>query len=239
MITSLIVLISLFLFSSCTNTAEEAIEEQKSRVTVDFSTFQVDVEDMSRSSRAALTEAATRLSFTVFDENGTSAFAVHQNAGEDKFGSVQMDLQPGTYTMVAVAHNGSDNATIASPSSATLQGKTFTDTFTKVQELTVAANQDFRFAMTLNRVTSAFILKITDTDKVPNGVTKIEVEVNTGGTSLSELDPQELIFSPSNGFALKNLKFTYTILVTELTKTIPFYFIPFVAKDLADGTMKI
>ena len=200
--------------------------EQKSRVTVDFSTFQVEVEDMSRSSRATLAGSATSLSFIVFNEQGTSVFAVDQNAEEDNFGKVQMDFETGNYTMVAVAHNGDANAKITSTSSAILPGETFTDTFTKVQALSVQPNQDCRFTMNLNRITSAFILKITDVgDQVPNNVAEIEVEVNTDGSSLSEIEPSTLRINPGRGFALENLKLTYSIPVTDLSKETPFYFI--------------
>ena len=224
MLSFFIVLISIFLFSSCTNTAEEAIEEQKSRVTVDFNTFQVDVEDMSRGSDDPLTlaDVAKRLSFAIFKADGTlvEETTMHQEktASGAGFGSVEVELYPGNYKVVAVAHSGSGNATITSTSSATLPGKTITDTFTKVQDLLVVSNQDFDLSMTLDRITSAFILRLNDAP--PANVKEFVVVVNTGGEV-----PVSLDINPSTGRASGNWKQTCTIPVANIGNDVPIYFI--------------
>ena len=214
----------LILFSACSQSTDETSMDQKSRVTVDFSAFQVEVEDMSRNSRAALSTAATRLSFAVFKSDGTLVEnAIHQTSTDDGFGSLAVELYPGTYQMVAIAHNGSDNAVITSTTSGTLPGSTITDTFTKVQSLTVESNKDCSFSMNLERITSAFILKLNDTP--PANVKEIKVVINTNGFLLSQVTPSTLDIDLSSGWAAKSWKFIHTIPAADVSKNIPFYFI--------------
>ena len=225
MLTIVILFFSLILFSACSQSIDEASMEQKSRVTVDFNTFQVEVEDMGRSSRTAptLSDVAKRLSFVMFKSDGVTLVeetTIHQEntSNGTGFGSVELELYPGTYQMVAVAHNGLGNASIASTSSATLPGETITDTFTKVQELTVEPNKECSFTMPLNRITSAFILRLNDTP--PANVKEIEVIVNTGG-----VDPASLDINPGTGRASNNWIQRCTIPVADLGNDVPIYFI--------------
>lgn len=214
----------IVLFSACSPSTDDASMEQKSRVSVDFSTFQVEVEDMSRSSRTALSTAATRLSFAVFNSNGTlvEGTTIHQEktSGGTGFGTVELELFPDTYQMVAVAHNGDENADITSVSTLTLPGETFTDTFTKVQELKVEPNKDCSFTMSLNRITTAFILKLKDA-VLPSNLKEIKVVLNTSGFLLSQVNPKTLDIDLVSGLALKSLKFTHTIPVATIPVEIP------------------
>ena len=223
MITSLVVLISLFFFSSCTNTAEEALEEQKSRLTVDFNTFQVEVEGVSRNSseESILSEAAERLSFAIFDAEGNLVGdAIHQEYSDDDFGSVQMELYSGEYTLVALAHSGNDDATITSATSATLPGTTLSDTFAKVQTLTVTSGEDCSLDMTLTRITSAFILKLTD-ETLPDNLKEIKVVINASVGN----NPTSLDVNPSTGLALANWRQEGVIPKANLSDDNLIYFI--------------
>ena len=214
MLSFFIVLISIFLLSSCTNTAEEAIEEQKSRVTVDFSTFQVEVEDMSRSSRAALAESATRLSFAVFKSDGSLVGnAIHQYIENENYGTVQLELTSGSYKMVAVAHSGSDIVNIQTVASAILPGTTFTDTFVGVYDLNVT-HADCSFNMPLHRITSAFFLNLTD--EPPVIANRMEIVLNYGGSSATQLK-----INPSTGLAEDNWLQTSSFTMTEIIDGTP------------------
>ena len=218
MLLILTLVLCVILFSACSPSTDEAPMDQKSRVTVDFSTFQLDVEDMSRSSRAALSTAATRLSFAVFNAKGNLVNAIHQESKEANFGRVQMELSSGTYTMVAVAHSGSADAIITSATSVELPGTIFTDTFTKVQKLIVESNKDCSCSMTLDRITSAFILRVTDNP--PTTVKEIEVVLNFGGIA-----PTSLKINPTTGCAENNWKQNSTIPVESISTGVPIYFI--------------
>ena len=225
MLLTIIVLFSLILLSGCSSSVDEAPMEQKSRVTVDLSTFQVEVEDMSRGSRTTptLLDVSSRLSFAVLNSEGGQVVTIHQDSEDDDFGSVEMELYPGSYKMVAVAHNGDADASISSVTSAVLPGTTITDSFTGVQDLTVESNQDCTFNMSLKRITSAFILRLNDIP--PANVKEIKVVINTSGFLLSQVNPSTLGINPNTGLASNNWKFTHTIPVADVSKNIPLYFI--------------
>ena len=224
-------LISLFFFCSCTNTTEEAVE-QKSRVTVDFSTFQVEVEDMSRSSRTApeLSDVADHLSFAVFKSDGITLVdetTIHQqkiSSGAD-FGSVEVELYPGNYKMVVVAHSGSGDAEIESATSVILPGTTYTDTFTQVADFTVVSNQNSNLSKTLNRITSAFILKMNDTP--PANASRIEVILNNGAPA-----PNPLRINPGTGLAENNWLQTRSFTPEEITNETTPAHVYYISKSL-------
>ena len=219
------------LFSACSPSTDDASMEQKSRVSVDFSTFQVEVEDMSRSSRTApaLSDVADRLSFAVFKEDGVTLVeetTIHQEKTSNGigFGSVEVELYPGDYKMVVVAHSGSDNADIESATSVILPGSTYTDTFTKVADFTVVSNEHSNLSKTLDRITSAFILKLNDTP--PANASRIEVILNNGGS-----DPNPLSINPNAGLAAENWSQTRSFTIEEITDETPDY-VYYISKSL-------
>lgn len=216
---TLVLLLGLFMLQSCNRKIEADIVDHKSRVQVNVSPFYFAVEDMAPATRGALSDAATRLSFAVFDSEGEQVESVIcQESSAAGFGSIDIELFPGNYMLVAVAHNGAADAVISSASSVTLPGTTFTDTFAEVEDITVESGKDCDVTMNLPRVTSAFILRLTDTP--PADAKEIKVVVNTGGT-----EPNSLGVDPTTGLALNNWRQTRTIPVADLSKDIPIYFI--------------
>ena len=159
------------------------------------------------------------MSFAVFDSDGALVEQlIHREASADGFGSVEMDLYPGDYSLVAVAYNGEEDPVINSSESVVLPGTSLTDTFAKVQDLTVVAGEDCNLGMTLPRVTSAFVLRLTDT--TPADAEEIEIVLNTGG-----LTPSSLQLSPSSGLAGNNWKLSSVIPVADLVVSdVPVYF---------------
>lgn len=192
--------------------------EQKSRVLVDVRPFHLAAEDFGAATRAA-DAPATRLSFAVFDKEGNLVESVMSLESSDgSFGTVEMELYPGSYQMVAVAHSGDSDADVQSTTSVILPGSTFTDTFAKVQDLTVNSGEDCSLGMTLPRVTSAFVLRLTDTP--PANVKEIQVIVNTSG-----LEPGSLDLNPTSGLVSNLWKQICTIPVADLSKDVPIYYI--------------
>ena len=207
---------SMCVLFSCTNSIEENDLGQKSRVLVNIHPFSITEEFATRSE---ISVAATRLSFAVYDAKGILVGTItHQASSSESFGTIAMELYPGTYTMVAVAHNGEADATISSTTSVTLPGTRFTDTFSGVQSLTVEMGKDCTLGMTLPRVTSAFILRLLDTP--PADAKEIKVVVNSGG-----LEPTALEINPTTGLAANNWKQTCTIPVSKISTDVPIYFI--------------
>jgi len=211
-------LLGLSTLVSCTLSVIEDPVEQKSRVLVDVRPFHLAAEDFGAATRTA-DAPATRLSFAVFDKEGNLVESVMSlESADGSFGTVEMELYPGSYKMVAVAHSGDSDADVQSTTSVILPGSTFTDTFAKVQDLTVNSGEDCSLGMTLPRVTSAFVLRLTDTP--PANVKEIQVIVNTSG-----LEPGSLDLNPTSGLVSNRWKQICTIPVADLSKDVPIYYI--------------
>lgn len=192
---------------------------QKSRVQVNVSPFYFEIEDMAPATRSELSGAATRLSFAVFDSEGVLVGpALCQESSDEMFGTVELELFPGSYTLVAVAHNGPSAAVVNSTTSVTLPGTTFTDTFAEVASLTVESGKDCDVTMDLPRATSAFILRLTDTP--PSDAKEIKVVVNFGGLPATSLD-----LNPDTRLVGNNWTQTRTIPIADISKDVPVYFI--------------
>lgn len=211
------------MLNSCVNSIVDEPTTQKFLVSVNINTFSIELEELKSNNTRLTSTAATRLSFAVFNSEGTLVEIIHQESGSNTFGTVEMDLYPGTYQMVAIAHNGTSDAEIQSATSAILPGTTLTDTFAKVQSLTVEKDKNSSLSMTLPRITSAFILKLNDTP--PANLKEIQVVVNTGGFLLSQVNPSTLGINPSTGLASKDWEFPHTIPVEDISKNLPLYFI--------------
>ena len=231
MLITITLVLCVVLFSACMASTNETPMVQKSRLSVDFSTFQVEVEDMSRNSRTApaLSDVADRLSFAVFKSDGTLVedCTIHQektSSGTD-FGSVEIELYPGSYKMVVVAHGGSEKANIESVTSVILPGTTYTDTFTKVADFTVVSNQNSSLSQTLDRITSAFVLKLNDTP--PANASRIEVILNNGAPA-----PNPLRINPGTGLAENNWLQTRSFTPEEITNETTPAHVYYISKSL-------
>jgi len=219
---AIVLVLGMCMIYACSQTVDEGAMEQKFRVQVNVSPshFKLENGDMDAGARSrSISDAATRLSFAVFDAEGTLVGSViHQTSSDGAFGTVELELYPGSYRMVAVAHSGAGNADIESVTSVALPGTTFTDTFSDVQDLTVNPNEDCNFNMTLPRATSAFILRMKDTP--PANAKEVEVVVNSAA-----FEPSSLSLDPDTRLAANNWKQTRIIPVAELSQDTPVYFI--------------
>lgn len=212
-------LLGLFMLQSCNRVIEVEPVDVKSHVQVTVSPFYFEMEDMAPATRGEISDAATRLSFAVYDAEGALVdTVVYQKSSDESFGTVDLELYPGNYKLVAVAHNGGADATINSASSVTLPGLTFTDTFADVEEITVESGKNSNVSMNLPRATSAFILRLTDTP--PANAKEIKVVVNSTG-----FEPTSLKLNPETRLAENLWKQTCTIPIADISKDVPVYFI--------------
>lgn len=216
---ALTLLVSLTLMQSCSKVVVVERDEPKSHVQVTVSPFSLTMEDMGTATRNDLSNSATRISFAVYDSEGSLVDEViHQVSSASDFGKVEMELSPGTYSMVAVAHSGTENAVINSASSVTLPGNTFTDTFSDVAELEVELGEDYDITMNLPRSTSAFMFRITDAP--PADAKEIKVMVNFTG-----LEPTSLNINPDTRLAQNTWKQTRVIPIADISEDVLVYFI--------------
>lgn len=144
---------------------------------------------------APLTDQCARLSVAVFDEDDAKVGSTKsQKVGDANFGTVGLSLPDGSYTIVAVAHNGDGNCTITSPTKVTFPSNKMTDTFCYCGELVVEGS--ISESLEMKRVVA--MMRLTITDAIPDGVARLKFYYTGGSSTLN----------PRTGFGCVNSKQT-------------------------------
>ena len=119
----------------------------------------------------------------MFDEDDAKVGSTKsQKAGDTNFGSVGLSLQEGTYTIVAIAHNGEGNCTITSPTKVTFPNNKMTDTFCYCGTLDVGEGG---ISETLEMKRVVAMMRLTVTDAIPNGVARLKFYYTGGSSTLN------------------------------------------------------
>jgi hypothetical protein len=144
----------------------------------------------------ALSDACGRLSVAVFDADGTKVKTVAQSVSDAGFGTVPLAIMPGTYTIVAVAHNGTGAATITSGEKVTFPNNKVTDTFYYYGQVT-ATKERQDVAVIMKRSVAMLRLMLTG-ESLRTDIAQLKFYY-LGGSST---------FSPRDGFGCVNSKQT-------------------------------
>lgn len=140
--------------------------------------------------------------FTVALFNGdTKVKNVNQTADDSQFGKVSIEIEPGTYQLVAIAHNGLGSCTVSSPDKITFANNKMTDTFYYYG--TVEIKESGSNPLVLKRAVSMF--RLITTDPIPENVAQMKFYY-TGGSST---------FNAISGFGCVNSKQTEILTVTN------------------------
>lgn len=144
----------------------------------------------------ALSDVCGRLSVAVFDADGTKVKTVAQSVSDAGFGTVSLAIMPGTYTIVAIAHNGTGAATITSGEKVTFPNNKVTDTFYYYGQVT-ATKERQDVAVTLKRNVAMLRFNLTS-ESLRTDIAQLKFYY-LGGSST---------FSPRDGFGCVNSKQT-------------------------------
>ena len=140
----------------------------------------------NRTKASALNEVCSRITFCIYSGEGDKPDKIQkdQTLETENFGSLDILLEEGTYTLVVLAHNGDGNPTMTTPSKTTFNNKKTrkaTDTFLYCQKISVHENME-PIEVNLERVVAKLELNLTD-QTIPESISKIQIEVV--GTSQS------------------------------------------------------
>ena len=184
------------MMTACSNDlADEGISEnpmtagEPTEVTLTFSPYEVTAmgggdQDAAQTSgsqrastraarRAAVSEFADRIDIWLY-ESGSEVYAAHQYKTDDGFASVAVTLnKTKTYTLYAVAHKGTDVATLAD-GVVTFPGDKVTHSFFYSQTFTPATTTSLSCQM--QRIVGMF--RVETTDAVPSEVKKVIIGVS-------------------------------------------------------------
>lgn len=139
-----------------------------------------------------------------YDAAGNEVYKKTQNKADadtyTTFGDFKVDLQIGSYKMVALGYNvgNNDEFALTSPTEAGYTSEKPREMFCYVQDVTVTKTEALDLDVTLDRIGA--YLKILSTDKRSAGVTKMRTTFSNGGKT----------FNPSTGLALTNTGFSQT-----------------------------
>ena len=165
---------------------------------------------------SALNEVCSRITYCIYSGEGEKPDKIQkdQPAESENFGSLDILLEEGTYTLVVLAHNGDGNPTMTTPSKTTFNNKKTrkaTDTFLYCQEISVHENME-PIEVNLERVVAKLELNLTD-QTIPESISKLQIDVV--GTSQS--------LNVYTGLGLNSTKITETIDVLPDVRTYDMY----------------
>lgn len=173
---------------------------------------------LNPATRATPTEAGiTHIALKVFDSTGKAVADTCQIASKltQGFNQLGVQLPAGTYTFVAVAHDTSaDNiscATITSPEVVTLPEGIIPTLYAHVQQVAIANANNQSVTIDMGKRINA-TLHLTSADIVPDGVSRMAVDLNSKGSTVGANNLPQI--NPSTGFSIGNYRFARALPVT-------------------------
>ena len=152
--------------------------------------------DKATRAAAPLADQCSRLSVAVFTTDGTKAKNITQKQTDDGFGTVNLSLSAGTYTVIAIAHSSTEgNATITSTEKVTFASNKVTDTFYYYGKLNVA---DKPVSKEVQMTRCVAMVRLTMTESLRSDICQLKFYY-TGGSST---------FNPATGYGCVNSKQT-------------------------------
>ena len=200
------------LAAACSNETEFANQVNNNdtlvpvRVHVDG--FNVGQEEFPATRATALTnyDDVNAVTLAFYDGN-TEKYKVTQlrsdNTTYTTFGSFNLSLPMGSYTMVVVAYYTNENSvlTLTSPTEASFSPRA-RETFATTQTVNITSTDAVDISATLDRIISC--LKVVSTDNRTANVSNVRMTLSAGGKS----------FNPTTGLATVNTGFTNTVSIS-------------------------
>ena len=143
--------------------------EVKGNLILKISVAGVTPMETTRAEEADLSKFFTTLNLVVFKNGERVKNMVTQKVSDKNFGTFGMQLEPGTYQVLVVAHSSEGNPEIKSPSKVDFSNQAgFSDTFFSYSTIEVKAESE-EHAITMKRVSS--MLRFIINDEIPANVT--------------------------------------------------------------------
>lgn len=130
----------------------------------------------------------SRLAVQMFDQEGNKVFSQSktQTRDDDDFGTLNVGLTAGTYTVVAVGHSSPVTPTIKSTELVQFtarDGVKNSDTFCHCGTLTIDEDGGYH-ELRMNRMTAMVTFEFTDTD-IPTAFQQLKIEYTEGSTNFN------------------------------------------------------
>lgn len=223
------------LLYGCSANVEQP-EGKENETTVNLSFTPYEVSPITRAS-APISDYVSHLDVWLLE--GENVMEAHQSSNDDGFGSVQFTLNnTKTYTLYAVGHKCSGNATLSN-SVVRFPDDKVTHTFFYTTTFSPATTTSLNCVM--NRIVGMFRLETTD--NVPDNVVKIDYSIantftrwNVSGNGVNAEDRTASIAIPSANVG-KPVALMVYIIPSNLTAT-DYYTITMTAKTSTDAVVE-
>lgn len=203
-------------------TEEVAQQQTKNNVTIRVSSVEADWNASTTRALVNVGEVCSRLCFAVY-QDGTRIKSKNQEVGESDFGTFNLNLNPGEYTVLVLAHSGRANPTTTKPEKIQFTnpessgGTGFSDTFYYYGKMTVDEdNTDVNISM--KRATAMF--RLVTTDIKPANVKKFQFYYEGGSGALDATTGLGCVDSKQSVFVATGDELTGKTLVFDMF-TIP------------------
>lgn len=148
-------------------------------------------------SKREVSEVCSRLSIAVYTHSGNSYSKVNevsQQRDDKNFGTTSLTLAQGTYTIVAIAHNGDGKPTMTDPKKIPFANNKVTDTFYATEEIVVGENTTT--TLHLNRAVA--MINFCTTDNTPADITTMQFYYTGGSSTFNAIDGYGCVKSKQN-----------------------------------------
>lgn len=152
-------------------------------VTCSFSQTQSEI---TRASSVPLSECANRVQYVIMNGESIVHNSEQINGGGSSFGTLAVNLEPGTYRLMIFAHNEKNGNPISVGTDGSIQGynNRATDSFSYSTEVVITKNKRKAVSCKLTRCVA--LVNFTSTDKIPTNVSKFRITL-TGVSSKYDL----------------------------------------------------
>ena len=152
-------------------------------VTCSFSQTQSEI---TRASSVPLSECANRVQYVIMNGESIVHNSEQINGGGSSFGTLAVNLEPGTYRLMIFAHNEKNGNPISVGTDGSIQGynNRATDSFSYSTEVVITKNKRKAVSCKLTRCV-AFV-NFTSIDEIPTNVSKFRITL-TGVSSKYDL----------------------------------------------------
>ena len=169
--------------------------------------FQTESVDYTTRAASDIAGYASKLNVQLFDEDGQKVFSTvrTQTKDDDGFGTMEVELADGVYTVVAVAHSSARSATIKSPEVVQFtaqDGEKLTDTFCHVSTVEVSGDSH-SFTLPMYRAVAMVQLHLTD-EMLPEDVWYIKADYSGGSANVNPTTLQGITKSKQSERRIKN-----------------------------------
>ena len=206
------VLVAAVLSCSLLSSCEKAIMNDDDTVVTDKEmgelyvacSFSQSQSEMTRAASVPLAECASRVQYVIMKEGSIVYSSEQVNGGGNSFGTLSVNLEPGTYRLMVLAHNERNGNAVSVGSDAFFQGYNgrATESFSYSDEVVVVKNKRKAVNCKLSRCVA--LVSFSSDDVIPAEVSKFRLSL-TGVSSKYDMRNQIGVDAATYSTAMVNM----------------------------------